>query len=894
MPSRGDTQINNFVSGLITEASPLSFPPGASLDEANMKLLRDGSRERRLGLDYEDDYALVATGLTADEIATSRQHFFRWSNPSGSTEVELGVIQIGTTLTFVDLFTANPSANVMNQGVSIDASSVSTVLDDRVRFDFTIVNDNLLVVSAGLDTPFLLSYDEANDIVSAETSRLKIRDLYGVDDGLEVNERPGSITEDHKYNLRNQGWNKDIVTTCGTDPLDCTNAKLNVYPSNSDTWSLGKIADVTDADIDKYEPETLEKNSFDLGRAARGHFVIDLYNRGQSRAEESDANPTSADREVGRVSTAAAYGGRVFYSGIQSKVVGKNTLSPKLSGAVLFSQVARSNEDLVKCYQEADPTSPTNSDIVDTDGGLIQVSGAANIVKIMAVKQSLFVFDENGVWEIRGDEAGFSATNFQVNKISAIGVFSPDSIVEANGTIFFFAKEGIFSLTPNSLGTGFDTTNLTISTIQKGYNTVPDLTKQTARGYYDVSNNTVRWLFRSDFDETLIVPDPDPIVTIIGSPSVVTTTLRQQPELAKISSTKAFMMYRENTQTQLYYEVLTVAADMTITAGAEGTVKASSMITSYTATTYGTDDKVLVIYRDAASGTTTNAMVGTVSGDTVTFGTPVALGTTFNGDLGRSVFESKMLESGKVLFCCSNTSNARSTLLVVEIDGSDTITFGTQATGTSTNTATNKLAIFSSTKGMVQAGGLFTNTSATTEQFTVTGTTVTFDGTAYTFTNNTQFPSPLNDQFFFGDVCAYSATQAFSIGSNTISGGAATTHGLSTFFIDESSGVLTSTTVLDEDRSWASSPTTTAAHCLTMGSSVLALYNIRTETPNRAEMGVYSIAASTPVRVTDEVLNTGSTVLHPNQTKLTDNVAVQAYTYNDGTAVIEAVAHQIT
>ena len=57
MPAKGDTQINNFVGGLVTEASPLTFPAGASLDEVNMKLIRNGSRQRRLGLDYEDNYA---------------------------------------------------------------------------------------------------------------------------------------------------------------------------------------------------------------------------------------------------------------------------------------------------------------------------------------------------------------------------------------------------------------------------------------------------------------------------------------------------------------------------------------------------------------------------------------------------------------------------------------------------------------------------------------------------------------------------------------------------------------------------------------------------------------------------------------------------------------------
>jgi hypothetical protein len=43
-------EINNFVKGLITEASPLTFPDNASLEEQNFVLNRDGSRERRSGM----------------------------------------------------------------------------------------------------------------------------------------------------------------------------------------------------------------------------------------------------------------------------------------------------------------------------------------------------------------------------------------------------------------------------------------------------------------------------------------------------------------------------------------------------------------------------------------------------------------------------------------------------------------------------------------------------------------------------------------------------------------------------------------------------------------------------------------------------------------------------
>ena len=37
----------SFIQGLVTEASPLTFPENASIDEDNFVLNRDGSRSRR-------------------------------------------------------------------------------------------------------------------------------------------------------------------------------------------------------------------------------------------------------------------------------------------------------------------------------------------------------------------------------------------------------------------------------------------------------------------------------------------------------------------------------------------------------------------------------------------------------------------------------------------------------------------------------------------------------------------------------------------------------------------------------------------------------------------------------------------------------------------------------
>jgi len=57
--------VTKYIGGLHTESHALDFPDNFSFDEDNFELLRDRSRRRRKGLDYEANYALV------NNVATS-------------------------------------------------------------------------------------------------------------------------------------------------------------------------------------------------------------------------------------------------------------------------------------------------------------------------------------------------------------------------------------------------------------------------------------------------------------------------------------------------------------------------------------------------------------------------------------------------------------------------------------------------------------------------------------------------------------------------------------------------------------------------------------------------------------------------------------------------------
>ena len=65
------SEINNFIGGLVTNASELNYPPNASPDIENFELNKDGSIRRRPGIDFEGSFLLFdPQTLLSQSIAT--------------------------------------------------------------------------------------------------------------------------------------------------------------------------------------------------------------------------------------------------------------------------------------------------------------------------------------------------------------------------------------------------------------------------------------------------------------------------------------------------------------------------------------------------------------------------------------------------------------------------------------------------------------------------------------------------------------------------------------------------------------------------------------------------------------------------------------------------------
>lgn len=504
-------EVKSFIKGLITEASPLTFPDNASIDEVNFVLNKDGSRKRRNGMDYENNYAIIDTGQTVSDDVGIRS--YTWKNPGGFAEIEFIVLQVGTRLTIFN------STNTVVSSSVVATFTIGT--DPSNNLSMTSV-DGILIVAGG--TGDILTFNWDGTTVTQSSGRLKIRDLFGVADvvggvdlleGSGVATRPSALASTHIYNLRNQTFAYPHYADGVDSPTDCIQRFFTVhsiYPSNSDnvnTYLYANANDESDRTTKRYFDTDNFNNPLGTNRAPVGFFIIDALNRGATRASEyaklMSENPSltvgigtlPTDSTPGGASVVSSFAGRVWFGGFTSQVNDGDSQSPRMTSYVLFSQLVQSPSDIYKCYQEGDPTSSEIPDLIDTDGGFIRLDGAYNIQQMVNVGDSIMVIAENGVWKITGGSGyGFKATDYLTSKITEHGSIAPSSVVIIDNTFMYWSDDGIYHAAPNQYG-DWTVSNLTNTTIQTYFDDIDYLTKVRCQGFYDSYTRQVRWLYNN-------------------------------------------------------------------------------------------------------------------------------------------------------------------------------------------------------------------------------------------------------------------------------------------------------------------------------------------------------------------------------------------------------------
>ncbi len=503
---------NAFVKGLITEASPLTFPDNASLAEQNFELNRDGSRQRRLGMSIENGG--IPIGVFNRYPDRSKIDTIVWSNASNNRNFNIAVVKVDNLFYFFDADAPIVTKAQLNGGKPEAIPELYNTLSSLVTYDYTFAHGKLFITT-GEQHVYICSYNPNTKEVTVEQKRLEVRDLFGIEEvTLDVDERPALLTSIHEYNLRNQGWLDDIRSSDKgiiaspsemQDSIQWTFDKYpGKYPSNADMVWANKAADSTpNAEaIGTYSPSVLRSATYGAQAAPKGHHIIDLFNRGASRATfENKLTPPLTDPPLseltkGGIVAITTYMGRVVYAINEVEVVNEDGRSPSLGSMVMFSFASDNKDSLVKCYSKLDPTSGEDFAQLATDGGWFTLAGIGNISGMEAMGNSLFIFSNKGVWQINGGDRAFSATNINQTKVTSIGSIGRDSTVIAEDKLFYLTDAGIYVLSPGDDPAGaVKSENITQTTIQTFLDDMPENTKIASTSTYDKFARKVRWLF---------------------------------------------------------------------------------------------------------------------------------------------------------------------------------------------------------------------------------------------------------------------------------------------------------------------------------------------------------------------------------------------------------------
>ena len=457
-----------YVRGLITEASPLTYPENASVDEDNFDLFRDGSRKPRRGLDFETGFSESAN--VSSTQFTSRSHsWFLWRAVANDGQNNVHVIQQGDTLLIFDAdvdVTPTTSETLLTQPtVSPSATNVGDA-----RIEWASGSGFLFGAGASIEPFFMELTVPAGPDFDITDITLQIRDFEGVDDTLAIDARPGTLTDLHDYNLQNQSWFPSQIAAYF--------AAQGVFPSNADVWWEGK--DSTEA----FVPARMDLQFFGNSRAPRGHFILDAFNKDRDAAIGGGTSLVT-EVENNRPSTVAFFAGRPWWGGP--------------GGRVYFNQIIEGVINIGKCYQEADPSSEHISELVPTDGGVILIPEADDIIALRPVGTGLVALARNGAWEISGGDRGFRADEFFVRKITEAGTLGAGAAVQTEAGLFYWSQSGIYGIGEDQT-TGFLVAqNISEQTIQTFYiEGSNEAAKATAEGIYDDVQRKIFWYYNND------------------------------------------------------------------------------------------------------------------------------------------------------------------------------------------------------------------------------------------------------------------------------------------------------------------------------------------------------------------------------------------------------------
>jgi hypothetical protein len=496
---------NKFSKGIITEAGYLNYPEDASVDELNTVVGKKGNRYRRQGLAFEGNSQPKALGMSS----TSVMDEFVWKAVAKDGGLNYLVIRNGLYVYFFDM-SASPLSNGQKSfQINLNDFAAPNATTDSIATSHCrmVSGKGYLFICNPYTDPIICEYKKPTDSLTTTKILIQIRDFDGLDDNLANDQEPSTLSSEHQYNLQNQGWvksdgsstyaytnpytgqtNTETGASSGaTDPINQFHTVLGKYPGNNKQWWVAKatadqVLKGSDNNLKQgdFLPKVLDKLYGGNTRAPQGHYILSAFLKDRSSVSGIANLPSEVTEE--RPNSLAFFSGRVWFG---------------CNNTVYFSQILSTVDKAGKCYQQADPTAEDISDLLATDGGVLQIPDIGNITAMVPNGDGVLVFGLNGVFSISGTQGGFTAKDYSTSRVSPIGMRNPQSIVQTDEAIFWWGDAGIMGLkaTVGQYGGTSQVSNVSLSTIQTFYNDIDPNIKTEVKSVYDPNNNLIMWLY---------------------------------------------------------------------------------------------------------------------------------------------------------------------------------------------------------------------------------------------------------------------------------------------------------------------------------------------------------------------------------------------------------------
>ena len=470
---RASKVYNPLLLGLYTDTSPFAFPEGSTSAELNCTVNEQGGRTVRLGLSQEPNGVWVPTTRL---FPTTSVSIHTWKNVGESGGVDFIVVQTGSIIHFY-LSNTEPLSN-NKKPFTIDLNNFKTSYTFEIQSKVNVDSNNgvLVIVSNEID-PLYVVYNKDTDTITATKITLKIRDLEGVEVPYEPDFEPPTLEPAHHYNLKNNGWFRATKSEedglKNREPIQHYYDRVKLYPPLSKQWWTTQDPLATDWMAVGKLAQFPSGNTW----APKGHYIYDAFNINR----EVISGITGVKNLVvqKRPISAASFAGRLWYTE---------------GDKIYFSQVIR--RDLFRigwCYQEADPTAKDINALVDTDGGVISILEAGNIIKLRAFGKSLFVFADNGCWEITGSIGqGFKPTDYSVRFLAPYTTVS-DTIIDARIGLVWITREGLYLIKLSQQQDLYTVEPITKNRLNNLYLDIP--AKENITGVYDYIDDRIFYLY---------------------------------------------------------------------------------------------------------------------------------------------------------------------------------------------------------------------------------------------------------------------------------------------------------------------------------------------------------------------------------------------------------------